>query len=506
MKKLLIIIFAFFVGIANAQLISTAIDNTRPAPINAPVITGTNAIGNNLTATGVWGNSPNSYTYQWKVDGVNITGATSSTYALGDLSAGNDITCVVTPIKNTGNGQSRTSSITSIDWPSTAAIGVIYTDNFNRSSPGSDYSVTAPAVTFSQNGAYLRAARATTGGFANYIQLLKPSSTQGFNSEKFKATLRFRVVTTSVGLSVGWKSISGNSVVDITGLMQTGSPSTTLARAYQNGSALATSSTFSTVNGDQCEVEIYREPATTITVTARKLNGSPASASINYAFPTGTGSPLAWNISQLAIYFNGGTYDLESFTIEQELLKYSRVCFVGNSITQWYFASIYQNRYAAKSMVGSSYPYIVMAGQGQRTAEILNNVDEIVSVRPRYVVLMIGTNDIGTGVSSATWQANYSSFVESMISNGIRVVLCYVTPRNTYDFRPTTVGSPNKWILDTYGADSRVQIIDTYTPLKDAGGNGIDATYSSDGIHPNNAGTTVLANTIQAAIPTILGI
>jgi hypothetical protein len=63
---------------------------TNPAGIpansggaNLPVITGTAAIGNTLFAsTGTWSNSPTAYTYQWKRDGVNISGATGTSYVV----------------------------------------------------------------------------------------------------------------------------------------------------------------------------------------------------------------------------------------------------------------------------------------------------------------------------------------------------------------------------------------------------------------------------------------
>jgi hypothetical protein len=61
---------------------------TNPAGIpansggaNLPVITGTPTIGNTIFAsTGTWSNSPTAYTYQWKRAGVNITGATGTSY------------------------------------------------------------------------------------------------------------------------------------------------------------------------------------------------------------------------------------------------------------------------------------------------------------------------------------------------------------------------------------------------------------------------------------------
>jgi uncharacterized membrane protein len=89
---------------ATAQLVQS--DGTTPSPaagsaypagllqppINttAPTITGTGVFGTLHTAgTGTWTQSPTSYAFQWQRNGVNIAGATSSTYTpvAGDVGA-----------------------------------------------------------------------------------------------------------------------------------------------------------------------------------------------------------------------------------------------------------------------------------------------------------------------------------------------------------------------------------------------------------------------------------
>lgn len=60
---------------------------------HVPTISGTSKVGESLTASsGAWGPAPVTLTYQWKRAGVNITGATSATYALTGADAGKSIT------------------------------------------------------------------------------------------------------------------------------------------------------------------------------------------------------------------------------------------------------------------------------------------------------------------------------------------------------------------------------------------------------------------------------
>lgn len=71
-----------------------------PVNLVAPAITGDPVVDEELACSdGTWSVTPAGFTYQWKRNGVNISGATNNTYQLTQADAGNaaNITCVVTP-------------------------------------------------------------------------------------------------------------------------------------------------------------------------------------------------------------------------------------------------------------------------------------------------------------------------------------------------------------------------------------------------------------------------
>lgn len=80
--------------------ISNTLGPVLGAPLNltAPVLSGTETVGETLSVTtGTWqGVTPISYTYQWRRDGGNIPGATSSSYTLVAADYNTVIDCVVT--------------------------------------------------------------------------------------------------------------------------------------------------------------------------------------------------------------------------------------------------------------------------------------------------------------------------------------------------------------------------------------------------------------------------
>jgi hypothetical protein len=98
-------------GATNSESNGTGAIIELPYNIDPPTISGTTKPGNTLTAqSGNWGGStPINYTYQWKRDGVNISGATSNTYIVTSGDIGKSLTVSVTAA-NTGGSATQLSN------------------------------------------------------------------------------------------------------------------------------------------------------------------------------------------------------------------------------------------------------------------------------------------------------------------------------------------------------------------------------------------------------------
>ena len=76
-----------------------------PVSTEAPSISGTAATGQTLSCSnGAWTESPTGYTYEWKLEGAVIPGASESTYKVPAGDEGKKITCVVTATDGAGSG------------------------------------------------------------------------------------------------------------------------------------------------------------------------------------------------------------------------------------------------------------------------------------------------------------------------------------------------------------------------------------------------------------------
>lgn len=69
-------------------------------------------MGQQLTAsTGTWTGSPSGYAYQWKRDGADIAGATSSTYTLDPADENAMITVTVTATNAFGSTSATSAAV-----------------------------------------------------------------------------------------------------------------------------------------------------------------------------------------------------------------------------------------------------------------------------------------------------------------------------------------------------------------------------------------------------------
>jgi len=123
---------------------SNAVAITEPIPTNsvAPAVTGTTAVGDTLTcSTGTWthqGGTVHTYAYQWKRDGVDISGQTAATHVIVSGDQGKTLTCAVTATNTGGDSTPAVSNgvpiaaAVSSSGNNQALLGYLYTHRGGR--------------------------------------------------------------------------------------------------------------------------------------------------------------------------------------------------------------------------------------------------------------------------------------------------------------------------------------------------------------------------------------
>ncbi len=181
-----------------------------------------------------------------------------------------------------------------------------------------------------------------------------------------------------------------------------------------------------------------------------------------------------------------------------------RVVFMGNSITIGWI------RISPEFFTGK--PYINRGISGQTTPQMLVRFRaDVINLKPKVVVILAGTNDIAGNTGPSTIEMikdNLASMADLARANGIKVVLCSILPAYDYPWKPglkpyEKILVLNEWIKD-FAATNGCVYLDYYSAMVD-NRPGLKAEYSSDGIHPNKLGYSVMAPLAEAAIAQAFG-
>jgi lysophospholipase L1-like esterase len=199
-------------------------------------------------------------------------------------------------------------------------------------------------------------------------------------------------------------------------------------------------------------------------------------------------------------YGNLARYHDEDVKLSAEGTGEGRVVFMGDSITDFW------GRQRGKFFPGK--PYVNRGISGQVTPQmLLRFYQDVIDLRPKIVVILAGTNDIGGSAGPIPTQAtenNLRAMVEIARAHNIRVVLSSLTPVSDY-LQPQTGKRPpekiialNQWI-EKYAAENQLVFLDYYPAMVDEKGM-LRKELTVDGLHPNDAGYEVMAPLAAEAI------
>lgn len=172
--------------------------------------------------------------------------------------------------------------------------------------------------------------------------------------------------------------------------------------------------------------------------------------------------------------------------------------FMGDSITEaWirYDPDFFGTRIADRGISGQTSPQM-----------LLRFYQDVVSLHPRVVHIMSGTNDIAgnTGPTTArAFQDNIRAMVDIARANGIRVVLASIPPTAYFPWRQdiklaAQVTQLNAW-LKVFARDQHIVYADYYAAMAMPDGS-MKPQYTFDGTHPGTAGYKVMSGIARTAI------
>jgi lysophospholipase L1-like esterase len=344
---------------------------------------------------------------------------------------------------------------------------------------------------------------ANSGTWTANAGLISPASGQGYSTfitfnqnyaiEQRTTRLSFGVLASGTILGFG-ANVNGDGYANSGGLVVVDGNANTLniAAGWSAGSTPTFQSTIAlgfniatghiytlviTQNERQLNVTIG-DPVTGVTASLSAGNNSTDASSVWGDF----------NVNPV-IVVAAGQFKVTDLTILADSVT-PKVMFMGDSIT--YGVGILPSQRWAQ-ITGLQAPnssYVVSGKPGGLSAGILSRVtNELQFVKPKNLVVLIGTNDSSNSVSPSTFAANLNSIITT--AKGFGVVNVFVGTIIPLAAQQATINTYNSAILALSGAT-----IVRFDLAMSTGNNGTTpnlALYQSDQEHPNAAGGSAMA-------------
>ncbi len=331
----------------------------------------------------------------------------------------------------------------------------------------------------------------TPGNFTNYLLLNNRFSTD----ENWTFEMIFRqnlpgAASGTQGICVGIKSTNTVSGARFSLAAQYSTSSAPLSQFYNPETATAIGSPVSSTGSvnaatDILKLTMTRQGATIISTIQNKTKGVGPFTNTIYNTQAIVQPWVLPNTGQFAIYFLGGNIDIMSVNVFTKTIKLPIVAFFGDSKTGGAYANSDELRFPNLIASQLNIPVAVFAGGGDETKDTLLAIDsELAFCKPKYGVINIGRNDAQRGISSAVYQANYTSIRNKIVANGSIPIHLLPIPETAFN-----QASLKSWIQGAFPSDLMIDVsagwVDAYM-------------LSTDNVHPNPQGMRYIASQIIA--------
>ncbi len=180
--------------------------------------------------------------------------------------------------------------------------------------------------------------------------------------------------------------------------------------------------------------------------------------------------------------------------------SHGAVVFLGDSITQGWrddFRGDFSDMTASAANRGIS---------GDTTRGMLIRLDEdVLSLDPAGVVMLMGTNDLEEGAQPATIAGNVKLILDAITNHNdqVPIILCLVFPSSASKSRPADkISELNRLYRELAKGKSQITVVDTWTLFADAKGDAKVEEFP-DLLHPNGIGYAKWKGAIRPILATL---
>lgn len=190
------------------------------------------------------------------------------------------------------------------------------------------------------------------------------------------------------------------------------------------------------------------------------------------------------NTSRIIIYTYSGQQSISNFTVIKGDQQNADVMYEGDSKSHGAGITNITKRFADIYATATGKKVVVMAGNGDGTAEVLASTNTVIALSPKITRLCVGRNDLANKVDASVWQANYRAIVKTRKDAGRIVEHILPIPEPNLDQTPL-----RNFILNDpdFINDKKYDVTPVWNIVTDV---------FDDKVHPNDVGNPKIADVI----------
>ncbi|MGY8733122.1 MAG: GDSL-type esterase/lipase family protein [Pirellulales bacterium] len=174
------------------------------------------------------------------------------------------------------------------------------------------------------------------------------------------------------------------------------------------------------------------------------------------------------------------------------------VVFLGDSITQGWGPK-FRGHFAGVKLANRGI------GGDTTRGMLIRLRQDVLTLNPKAVVILMGTNDIEIGLSPELIARNFTKIIKSLQEHNptMPIILCRMFPSSATKKRPTEkIQKVNELYENVVRNDTQITVVDTFTLFDDGNGNALPL-YFPDLLHLNTAGYSKWASALNPILATL---
>lgn len=310
------------------------------------------------------------------------------------------------------------------------------------------------------------------------------------HAQNYQLARLFKPTVAGIGFTLGW--FTGTTGVTMSQYVRFNTTTGVLTLGYGGSDQTASSALAFTLGASVIEIRLHYDGLTRTTTAFARIAGSSDSGII-----VSTQAGLSQGIQGMygGVAYHSGSVKMYSQKYISMTTKYADLLSLGDS-NMFGLGLAWSSTYFNIVRLSSSSDINSMSFSGSTTLDFMAQRTQIAACLPKALMIGLGTNDLNTGVSLATYLANIDLLISDQTTraNPGVVFLLSILPNNQANSASVPTWNTS---LQSRANGTTIFYIDINTIVNNGSGN-MNAGDTQEGVHLSTSGGVKVSNVLIA--------